>query len=259
MHNWRPVGYLPAWRAGRLVADDRRSGARSAHEVLRHVLPGRLQLNRRITLNPWHPQRLRIGLVRSRAHNFARASTSSQPVPEMTASRRQRRRQRLDRRQQLLEAGTACGTGRPTDSAGNVERAQARTATARAGIAIRVNTTRHRSGQAMPGTTIPTVLPSPARFRALKSVSFPGTAVFRRRTSYHEHGAPVAWRPAADLLAAVHGVEPVAADPGKGAGTNGPRPERERTPLVRPGLRRRLTTDRVEYLVPAPVAVVRPC
>ena len=109
----RPVGHLPAWRARRLVADDRRSGARSAHEVLRHVLPGRLEAQSRVTLNlgirndyesPWYDP----------AHNFSRGLDLSQPVPEMpgeTAGDAVG----SDRRSSAttIGSGTASGTGRP--------------------------------------------------------------------------------------------------------------------------------------------------
>ena len=69
----RPVGHLPAGRARRLVADDRRPGARSAHAVLGHVLPGRLEAEPRITLNLGIRNDYEIALVRSGAQLLARA------------------------------------------------------------------------------------------------------------------------------------------------------------------------------------------
>ena len=99
----RPVRHVPAGRAGRIVADDRRTRAGSARQVLRHVLPGRLEtVNRRITLEPGPAQRVRNGALRSGAQLLAGAGPLAAGAGDAGQSAADAGGSHRHRRQQLL-------------------------------------------------------------------------------------------------------------------------------------------------------------
>ena len=81
----RSVCDLPAGRSRRRLTDDRRSGARSAHEVLGHVLPGRLETEPPDHPEPGSAKRIRDSMVRSGAQLFARVGPFPAD-PEMAAN-----------------------------------------------------------------------------------------------------------------------------------------------------------------------------
>ena len=148
------MGDFPARRARRLVADDRRPGARSAHQVLRHVLPGRLEAQPQDHAEPRASATItnRHGTIPQ--HNFSQGLDLS-----AAGSGDDRRIRRRCRRQATAIVGNNYwkwnGLWQWTSSSHpGMWNAPKLALQPRAGIAIRVDD-KTRFGPAMPGTRSP--------------------------------------------------------------------------------------------------------